>query len=284
MKIGLCLAGGGIKGAAHIGVLKALEEENIDFQYIAGTSSGSIVATLYAIGYSADEIYALFQKYAKKIRYVDFKNIIKLIGGLIIQRKIIIDGLTSGEIIEKIIEKACINKGITKIEQVPKKLLIPSVDLNTGKVYIFSSFGENRGYLDNIEYIRDISISKAVRASCSYPGVFSPCNYKQTQLVDGGIRENVPWKELKANGVDKVISVIFTKPLKIKNNKNIIDVVSNSLEIMEHELSNYELEGADILLKIDTKQVSLLETSQMQYLYQRGYKTAKDYLLKSLKT
>ena len=263
MKIGLCLAGGGIKGAAHIGVLKALEEENIDFQYIAGTSSGSIVATLYAIGYSADEIYALFQKYAKKIRYVDFKNIIKLIGGLIIQRKIIIDGLTSGEIIEKIIEKACIN---------------------TGKVYIFSSFGENRGYLDNIEYIRDISISKAVRASCSYPGVFSPCNYKQTQLVDGGIRENVPWKELKANGVDKVISVIFTKPLKIKNNKNIIDVVSNSLEIMEHELSNYELEGADILLKIDTKQVSLLETSQMQYLYQRGYKTAKDYLLKSLKT
>ena len=256
MKIGLCLAGGGIKGAAHIGVLKALEEENIDFQYIAGTSSGSIVATLYAIGYSADEIYALFQKYAKKIRYVDFKNIIKLIGGLIIQRKIIIDGLTSGEIIEKIIEKACINKGITKIEQVP----------------------------NNIEYIRDISISKAVRASCSYPGVFSPCNYKQTQLVDGGIRENVPWKELKANGVDKVISVIFTKPLKIKNNKNIIDVVSNSLEIMEHELSNYELEGADILLKIDTKQVSLLETSQMQYLYQRGYKTAKDYLLKSLKT
>ena len=236
MKIGLCLAGGGIKGAAHIGVLKALEEENIDFQYIAGTSSGSIVATLYAIGYSADEIYALFQKYAKKIRYVDFKNIIKLIGGLIIQRKIIIDGLTSGEIIEKIIEKACINKGITKIEQVPN------------------------------------------------PGVFSPCNYKQTQLVDGGIRENVPWKELKANGVDKVISVIFTKPLKIKNNKNIIDVVSNSLEIMEHELSNYELEGADILLKIDTKQVSLLETSQMQYLYQRGYKTAKDYLLKSLKT
>jgi len=284
MKIGLCLAGGGIKGAAHIGVLKALEEENIDFQYIAGTSSGSIVATLYAIGYSADEIYELFQKYAKKIRYVDFKNIIKLIGGLIIQRKIIIDGLTSGEIIEKIIEKACINKGITKIEQVPKKLLIPSVDLNTGNVYIFSSFEENRGYLDNIEYIRDISISKAVRASCSYPGVFSPCNYKQTQLVDGGIRENVPWKELKANGVDKVISVIFTKPLKIKNNKNIIDVVSNSLEIMEHELSNYELEGADILLKIDTKQVSLLETSQMQYLYQRGYKTAKDYLLKSLKT
>lgn len=49
MKVGLCLAGGGIKGAAHIGVLKAFEEANINFEYIAGTSSGSIVSTLYAI-------------------------------------------------------------------------------------------------------------------------------------------------------------------------------------------------------------------------------------------
>ena len=161
-------------------------------------------------------------------------------------------------------------------------IVIPAVDISEAKEYIFTNCAPRDNPYD--EYITVIAIGKAVRASCSYPGVFSPCNYKQTQLVDGGIRENVPWKELKANGVDKVISVIFTKPLKIKNNKNIIDVVSNSLEIMEHELSNYELEGADILLKIDTKQVSLLETSQMQYLYQRGYKTAKDYLLKSLKT
>ena len=52
MKVGICFAGGGVKGAAHIGVLKALEEEKIKFDYISGTSSGSIVATLYACGYS----------------------------------------------------------------------------------------------------------------------------------------------------------------------------------------------------------------------------------------
>ena len=56
MELGLCLAGGGVKGAAHIGVLKAFEENNIDFKYISGTSSGSIVATLYAVGYDSDEI------------------------------------------------------------------------------------------------------------------------------------------------------------------------------------------------------------------------------------
>ena len=57
MKLGLALSGGGIKGAAHIGVLKAFEDENIKIDYISGTSSGSIVATLYAIGYKPEEIY-----------------------------------------------------------------------------------------------------------------------------------------------------------------------------------------------------------------------------------
>ena len=71
MKNGLCLAGGGVKGAAHIGAIKALEEENIKFQYIGGTSSGSIVACLYACGFTSDEMYEIFKKYCKKIKYVD---------------------------------------------------------------------------------------------------------------------------------------------------------------------------------------------------------------------
>ena len=78
MKLGLCLAGGGIKGAAHIGVLKAFEENRIKIDMISGASSGSIVATLYAAGYSADEILKFFKSYAKDIKYVDVKNIFKL--------------------------------------------------------------------------------------------------------------------------------------------------------------------------------------------------------------
>ena len=65
MKKGICFAGGGVKGAAHIGVLKALEEENVEFNYIGGTSSGSIIACLYASGFKADEIYNIFKKYSK---------------------------------------------------------------------------------------------------------------------------------------------------------------------------------------------------------------------------
>lgn len=89
MRVGLSLAGGGVKGAAHIGVLKALEEANIEFDFISGTSSGSIVATLYACGYQADEIYKLFKKYCKEIKYVDYKNIIKAIWGLLIKKKLL---------------------------------------------------------------------------------------------------------------------------------------------------------------------------------------------------
>ena len=81
MSLGLALSGGGVKGAAHIGVLKTFEEENIKVDYIGETSSGSIVATLYAAGYKPDEIYDIFKKYCKNVKYVDIKNIFKLFFG-----------------------------------------------------------------------------------------------------------------------------------------------------------------------------------------------------------
>lgn len=275
MKIGICFAGGGIKGVAHIGVLKALEEENINFDYVAGTSSGSIIAALYSVGYKSDEIYEIFKKYNKKINYFEVKNILKLIYGILIKRKIIIMGLNSGEKIEKLINKELNKKNINNINQINKKLLIPSVSLIDGKIFIFSSIKNRKIYSDKIIYNNDINIGKAVRASCSYPGVFEPMPFENNYLIDGGIRENVPWKELKENGADKVISVVFQNEIEEKQKINIIDSISNSIEILCHELSNYELEGADYLLKIKTKDISLLDKSKIKYLYKLGYIEAK---------
>lgn len=278
MKVALCLAGGGIKGAAHVGALKAFEEENIKFDYISGTSSGSIVTALNAVGYNSDEIYEIFKKYAKKMKYVDGRAIIDVIKRLITKRKFIVEGLNSGRLIEKVIQNACIKKNICNINQIKKSILIPSVDLEDGKIYFFSSMSNRNVISDSKIYINNIEVGKAVRASCSYPGVFCPCEYKGRKLIDGGIRENVPWREWKNNGVDKVICIGFETEKISKKDKNMVDIISDSLEILCHELSNYELDGVDYLLKIKTKDVSLLEIKQMDYLYREGYEQTKKFI------
>lgn len=276
MNLGLCLAGGGIKGAAHVGALKAFEEAGITFQYISGTSSGSIVASLYAAGFSADEIYFLFQKYCKKIKYVDFKSILKGVSGLVFKRKFLMDGLNSGDVIEKIIGKACGQRGIYKIQDIKMPLLIPSVNLHTGEVYIFSSIAKRRAFSDEMKYIYDAPIGLAVRASCSYPGVFSPCPYQNTELIDGGIRENVPWRETKAVGAEEVISIVFEENVDNDCCKNIIEVGSRAIELLCHEIRSYDLQGADHLIELKTPNVSLLDVSKIQELYQLGYQQIKE--------
>lgn len=287
MKLGLVLSGGGVKGAAHIGVLKALEDENIKFDFISGTSSGSIVAALYASGYKPEEIYNIFKKYCKEIKYWDFNNIINTIKYFIKNKKILIEGLNSGEKIEKLINNYCEKNNLKNINQIKNNLIIPAVDIYDGKIYYFCSDGINkiknknnyRKISDNIKYIYNINIGKAVRASCSFPGVFVPTQFRNTKLIDGGIRENTPWKELKENGADKVLCVTFeTFENEFKCEKNLIDVILASVEIMEHELANYELDGVDYLLKIKTPKISLLDSDKIDFLYNLGYEETKKYL------
>ena len=278
MDIGLALSGGGTKAAAHIGVLKAFEEEKIKINYISGTSSGSIIATLYAIGCSSNEIMELFKTYCKEIQYADFFSIFKLIIGVIFKRKIIISGLNSGKKLEKIIKKCCEEKNIKNIQEIKMPLIIPTVNLENGELTVFSSVKkiENREWIsDKITYMYDGEISKIVAASCSYPGVFCPVEYKNKYLIDGGIRENVPWKELKVFGADKVFASCFEEKMNKKDLNNFIEIIARALKFSNHELANYELEGVDYLIKTKTENVGLLDTRKIDEMYRRGYEEAK---------
>lgn len=281
-KNALCLSGGGIKAFAHIGAIKALEESNIKFDMVAGTSSGSIIALLYALGYSSEEMYEIFKKYCKKIKYVELKNIFKLFFGITFTGTIIIDGLNSGKSIKKLINKVCREKNINNISDIKMPLAIPSVDMNTGDVICFTS-SKIRAFSDNTIFINDANIGNCVQASCSFPSVFSPCDFNNRKLVDGGIRENVPWRELKFLGADKVVSVVFENEVDDSCCKNLVDVAVRSFALMGKELSKHELSGADYLIKIKSKKISLLDMSKMDYFYELGYREAKKFILQNLK-
>lgn len=271
MKLALCLAGGGIKGAAHIGAIKALEEENINISYIGGTSSGSIIATLYACGFTTSEMYNIFKRYAKEIKYIDSKNLFEFIKDLITFKGFRLNGLNSGDKIYNLVKEICNTKNIKNINQIKLPLVIPSVSLYDEKLYVFSNniIGNKS---DKIKYINDVDIAFAVRASCSYPGVFSPCEYNGSLLVDGGIAENLPWRETKRAGADKVISIVFNDVKPQKCLCNLFDIISKSFTIIFKELANYEWDGTDYLIKIEfDKKIKLLDTKQIEYLYKEGY-------------
>ncbi len=276
---GLSLSGGGIKAAAHIGALKAFEEEKIKFDCVSGASSGSIIATMYALGYSSDEMWKLFKKYYKKIKYVEWKQVIKMILGLIFTRRLVIDGLNSGKVIEKIINEICKKSYVENINEIKMPLMISMVDLQKGTVYIASSQEKRKVLQDNTKYISDIPIATAVRASCSFPVVFSPCKFDGLQLIDGGTRENLPWKGLKEYGADEVYGIAFDTILE-KNQccKNMIEVAARAMELQGRELANYEKEGIDHLITICLKKVALLDSNQIDVVYKMGYEETKKQL------
>ena len=139
MKLGLALSGGGIRGIAHAGVLKALEENKIKVDVIGGTSSGSIISTLYAMGYSPYYIYILFKRYAKDLVEKNSKMTITYLGSLINNKKSHCVGFYSGEEIEKGFNNVALRKGIKKMSDIKMPIGIPVVDVQDSKEYIFTN-------------------------------------------------------------------------------------------------------------------------------------------------
>ena len=271
MKIGLALSGGGIRGIAHAGVLKALEENNIQIDMIGGSSSGSLIASLYAMGYSPYYIYILFKKYADEITKLNTSSIATGIGNFLINKKMSINGLKTGESLEETYNKLALKKGITNINQIKMPIVIPTVDISTSSKYIFTSKLPEKE--DNEKYITDISLGKAVRASSSFPVVFSPCEYQNHLFLDGGMLDNTPALELKKQGADKVISIVFDSDTVTKES-NVMDIVMKVVDIMGSKISEESLNRSDYIIKIPSDGTGLLETTKIDYCYKSGYNTA----------
>lgn len=262
MKIGLALSGGGVRGAAHIGVLKALEENGIKIDAVAGTSIGSIVASLYAMGYTPDKMLEIFKYSAKEIMKTDARH---FAGNLKTSKRLLGYGLLSGENIEIAIRECASAKGIRKLEDIRMPISIPTVDIVESKKYVFTNADINEE-----NYIKEALVEKAVRASSSYPGIFAPCEYLGHKFVDGGILDNIPTDEVKKLGVDKVLTI----KLSTGNNyvpKNIYEVAFKAIDILCDARSEEIIKESDFVLDLDVSEASVFNIKKIDYCYNVGY-------------
>ena len=271
MKVGVSLAGGGIRGIAHVGVLKALEENNIKVAAIAGTSAGSIIATLYAMGYSPYYIYLLFKRYARDIINIRSKPIINGITNFIRNNKIGIAGLSDGNEFEKMYDELARKKGFRLIGDIKMPLLVSAVDIGESKEYIFTNCASRKNIKDN--YITEIGIGRAVRASSSFPAIFCPCEYKNHIFMDGGVLNNLPTEELKKVYTGKIISVNFESD-PVYNDYDIMNIIMKTLDIMGNKLSINSLKRSHFVLTVPTDGTGLIDVDKMDICYKYGYEIA----------
>ena len=213
-KVGLVLGGGGARGAAHIGVLKYLEENRIPVDFIAGTSVGAIIGGLYASGMSAAEIEALVVSLDWHQMFSDGA----LPGELGIRRKLqryryLVDfdaGVQDGELVFStgfiqgqrmmlmLRENALPVRHIEDFDALPTPFRAVATDLETARAVVF-----DRG-----------DLVRAIRASMSVPGVYSPIEQDGAWLVDGGLVQNLPVPAALAADMDVLIAVDVATPLR----------------------------------------------------------------------
>ena len=278
MKLGIALSGGGIRGIAHAGVLQALEENGIKPDIIGGTSCGSIVAAMYAMGYSPYHIFILCKRYGKIISRANAMPILSGIHNSICNKKISLSGLNNGEKIEIVSDELAKRRGIGKLQDVKMPLVIPTVDMVSGKEYVFTNnIPKERS--EEKEYIVDVNIGRAVRASSSFPAYFSPCKHEGCAFMDGGVLNNIPADEVRLQGADKVIAVKFHSDT-ITKESNLMDVAMKCIDIMGSKISEKSLNMSDFVLDVYTDKVGLLDYNKVDKCFEYGYNAVIDNLEK----
>lgn len=270
MGIGIAFAGGGIRGIAHVGVLKALEENNIKIEAVGGTSAGSIVAALYAMGYKPYYIYVLFKKYAQDIINIGNSSIVNGIGNFVKTKKIGIAGLNDGTLLEKMFNELATRKKMKVVADIKMPLVIPAVDIAEAKEYIFTNCAPRNNVND--EYITEISIGKAIRASSSFPAYFCPCEYKNHIFMDGGVLDNTPILPLKKICKHKVMAVNFEAD-PVEENCDVMDIIMKTLDIMGNKIAEESFKQSDLVLTVPTDRAGLFDIEKMDKCYKFGYDT-----------
>ncbi len=247
-KVALCLGGGGARGYGHIGAIKALEEAGIDFDFCIGTSVGSLVGSLYCAGVGADEM----------IDYASTIDIKQVHNGIIIMPN---DAGKIGRLASNLI-------GDALLENLPKKMYVVSVDLISGKQYIFE-----KGL-----------VSTAVSASACVPVFFKPVVYDGMHLVDGGLLNNIPADTAKMLGADRVVTIDIN-PTRGggTSSTSITDIIKATFSIMGSNASQIGLQNSDIVIAPDMSKFRATKKTGYKEMIAQGYESAKQQIPMILK-
>lgn len=247
MKIGLALSGGGARGVAHIGVIKALEEMGLEFEYVAGTSAGSIVGALYAYGYKPDEMFEIIKQVSifRSVRPAwSWSGLLTM------------DGL-----------KELLNKYLpdSSFESLKLPLTIAATEFRKGETHYFTS-GE---------------LIPAVLSSCSIPAIFHPVHFNGGVYVDGGLFDNLPARAIK-DKVDFLIGSHCNPIAEEYDGSSLRMVIERSLMMAINANTQMSKHQCDVVIEPKgLNRYSSFEIAKAQEIFNLGYTFTKEHFNKS---
>ncbi len=244
---GLALSGGGARGAAHVGVIKALEEGDLKPSWIAGTSAGALAAGLYACGMDSSKLEAVTGYLARRGRfYLDpqYGALAAFIPGLFLGRFITLTGLLKGNRLLAYFHSLTEGRNL---DEALLPFVIPAVDLNSGDTIAFTNVAHPRK-ASHVQWEWEGRICQAMIASASFPGVFAPRQQGKRLLVDGGVAASLPVKLLRKAGAGPVLAVDVGSVYEPPSDAAITEVLTHSFSIMSRRLKECGSRGEDVLL------------------------------------
>ncbi|STO14223.1 NTE family protein rssA [Flavobacterium hibernum] len=272
-KIGLVLSGGGAKGFAHIGVLKVLEEAGIKIDYIGGTSMGSIIGGLYASGYNASQIDSIFKR----------TNFDELINDYIPRSSKNFYGKKNDELYALVLPFSNFKVGIP--EALSKGMynynLLSSLTRNVRHVRDFNQLPTPFLCIGtNIETGEEVLLNKgnlvqAMMASAAFPSLFTPVEIDGKLLVDGGVVNNYPIKEVRNLGADIIIGVdVQDDLLNRKSLKNATRILVQITNLQSIDKMKSKIKDTDIYIKPDIRDYGVISFDKGEEIIRKGEEAA----------
>lgn len=243
-KLGLALGSGGAKGLAHIGALKAFEENGIEFDYIAGTSIGSIIGAFYANGYTSDEIMHLLET-------VNFKEIVNLF-------MVKMDTVRLEDVLNRYI-------GDLAFDELKKPFVAVATELETGTEFDVSSG----------------SVAKALCASSSYPPFFKAVDIDGKYYIDGAFANSVPADIVKNMGADYIVGIDLAA-YKKETKAGFLGELFTNVKFERIDSSKKGYEFSNTMLRPDLGDYSPVSFSYFHEMYEIGYNIAMENMDKIL--